>query len=64
MRHTRVIGALVRTVLLLSVAADEAASQIGGQPPLIVPHESWTCGLPNGIPIPESGTLIFQAVRF
>ncbi len=24
---------------------------------IVVPHESWTCGLPDGIPRPESGTL-------
>jgi hypothetical protein len=26
----------------------------------IVPHESWSCGLPNGIPSPESGTPVFD----
>jgi hypothetical protein len=28
---------------------------------VLVPHASWTCGLPDGIPQPESGTLIFEA---
>jgi hypothetical protein len=28
---------------------------------LIVPHESWPCGLPDGIPRPEAGTLVFEA---
>lgn len=28
---------------------------------LIVPHESWSCGLPDGIPRPEAGTLVFEA---
>jgi hypothetical protein len=27
---------------------------------VLVPHESWTCGMPEGIPAPESGTLIFE----
>jgi len=29
-------------------------------PKVLVPHESWTCGMPEGIPAPESGTLIFE----
>ena len=28
---------------------------------VIVPHESWSCGLPGGIPRPETGTLVFEA---
>ena len=27
---------------------------------LLIPHESWNCGMPDGIPTPESGSLIFQ----
>jgi hypothetical protein len=27
----------------------------------MVPHDSWNCGMPEGIPNPESGTLLFQA---
>jgi len=44
-----------------------AALAVAGQgsapaaPSLIVPHESWSCGLPSGIPNPESGTLVFLA---
>src|SRR5262252_2520483 len=29
-------------------------------PKTLIPHESWTCGMPEGIPAPESGTLIFE----
>ena len=32
-----------------------------GAAKVLIPHESWTCGMPEGIPNPESGTLIFQA---
>ena len=28
---------------------------------ILVPHESWTCGMAEGIPNPESGSLIFEA---
>src|SRR6185503_6313736 len=26
----------------------------------LIPHESWTCGMADGIPSPESGTLVFE----
>ncbi len=29
---------------------------------VLIPHESWTCGMAEGIPNPESGTLVFEAV--
>jgi hypothetical protein len=29
-------------------------------PKVLVPHDSWNCGMPEGIPSPESGTLIFE----
>jgi hypothetical protein len=32
---------------------------------LLIPHESWNCGMPDGIPAPESGSLIFEiALKF
>ena len=63
MTRTRTILFLAGTVLFLGVVAIPAAGQDrtpdGGV--MIVPHESWSCGLPGGIPVPESGTLVFQA---
>jgi hypothetical protein len=63
MRYPRAIAFIAGTIVVLGIAALQAAGQ--GAPPgaatLIVPHESWSCGLPGGIPIPESGTLVFQA---
>lgn len=29
--------------------------------PVLIPSASWNCGMPEGIPLPESGTLIFTA---
>jgi hypothetical protein len=46
--------------LLLAFVAAVAAGQ-GSSGATIVPHPSWTCGLPDGIPSPEDGALIFQA---
>ena len=63
MTHTRAIAFIGGMVLILGVVAVRAAGQ-GGVPAagvVIVPHESWSCGLPGGIPGPESGTLVFQA---
>lgn len=28
---------------------------------MIIPDETWTCGMPDGIPSPENGTLVFSA---
>ena len=33
----------------------------GATPRSIVPHESWWCGMPAGIPGPRAGTLVFTA---
>jgi hypothetical protein len=63
MRQTRAIALIVGTTLVLGVGAIRATGQ-GGSPgtgTVIVPHESWSCGLPGGIPTPENGTLVFQA---
>lgn len=29
--------------------------------PILIPSASWNCGMPDGIPVPESGTLVFTA---
>ena len=58
----------VASVVLLLVATGVAAGQSAGRPAtggaspgVLVPHESWPCGLVNGIPSPETGTLLFTA---
>ncbi len=28
---------------------------------ILIPHKSWTCGMPAGIPQPEKGVLVFEA---
>ena len=32
-----------------------------GRSAVLIPHELWTCGMAEGIPSPESGTVIFEA---
>ena len=41
--------------------AATAGAQTTSPARLMVPHDSWNCGMPEGIPNPESGTLLFQA---
>jgi hypothetical protein len=38
------------------------ATVLNGQsaPKVLIPHESWTCGMPDGIPAPETGSLVFE----
>jgi len=38
-------------------AHDAAAQQVAGT---IIPHAAWDCGMPEGIPGPEAGRLIFE----
>jgi hypothetical protein len=52
--------ALVGVVTGASAAQNAGARQASTQR-VIVPHESWNCGMPDGIPSPEAGTLVFTA---
>lgn len=44
-------------VMLSLVGTDSWAQQPGR---MFIPHSSWECYLPDGIPAPEDGTLIFE----
>jgi hypothetical protein len=62
MTHTRAIAGIVGVLLsVISMAAGVAGQGNAAGADLIVPHESWSCGLPDGIPRPEGGTLVFEA---
>ena len=57
-------GVIVAAVVVSAVGAGVATGQNAPARPgaplrLIVPHESWSCGMPAGIPAPETGTLVF-----
>ena len=62
-RSRHAISFIAGTILVLALAATAAGGQgaVGGAGTIIVPHDSWTCGLPGGIPSPEGGTLVFEA---
>lgn len=60
--------AVAGLVLLAAVARADGGQNAagpaagGGSQRLLVPHESWPSGLSDGIPSPETGTLLFTAV--
>src|SRR5690606_11885446 len=57
------------TLGLLSLGVGLAAGCSGGparrggatSAATLLPHAAWDCGLPQGIPVPEQGTLVFEA---
>ena len=61
-----VVSLAAWSVLVAGVTFGQSAARSGtpgsGSPRLLVPHDTWTCGMPNGIPGPETGTLLFTAV--
>jgi hypothetical protein len=46
---------------LLLFGGDSSQKAIGQAATVIVPHASWNCGMPDGIPAPEGGRLVFEA---
>jgi hypothetical protein len=44
--------------LFVSRAADDAYK---GADKILVPNKGWPCGMPDGIPVPERGTPVFEA---
>jgi hypothetical protein len=48
-------------LLALCGSCSNTAMSAADMEKTLVPDASWTCGMPNGIPKPESGTLVFEA---
>lgn len=59
MKSRRLILFVGGTVLLCGPLS--LATRARGLAEVLVPHESWACGMPEGIPIPENGALVFEA---
>jgi hypothetical protein len=51
----------VRLRIVLSILIAAMPQNTTGRSAVLIPHESWTCGMAEGIPNPESGTLVFEA---
>lgn len=70
MRSGRTVRSVLGVLLVVVSSVHVSAVQNGGTrgnaatggavAAVIVPHESWSCGLPDGIPSPESGTPVFD----
>jgi len=61
MTQTRAIAGIVGVILsVIRMGVGMAGQANAPGADLIVPHESWSCGLPDGIPRPEGGTLVFE----
>lgn len=58
MKYRRSILSITAAVLLWSAAPPRAKGQ--GPAKVLIPHSLWNCGMPEGIPAPESGSLIFE----
>jgi hypothetical protein len=52
---------LISSVIALSLVTAWSQAAVGQGAGIIVPHASWNCGMPQGIPVPENGSLIFEA---
>jgi hypothetical protein len=62
MTQARAIAGIVGVLLsVISMAVGVAGQGNAPGADVIVPHESWSCGLPDGIPRPEAGALVFEA---
>jgi hypothetical protein len=69
MRYKNLVLSIVSITLACGPSAHQAISQNttgprvanSGSAKVLIPHESWTCGMAEGIPSPESGTVVFEA---
>jgi hypothetical protein len=57
MKNKRVLLFTVLAVILSTAVVPWA---FGQNAKVLIPHESWNCGMADGIPSPESGNLVFQ----
>jgi hypothetical protein len=49
---------LMGTALALAVGVQPLRAQISHHP--LIPHATWDCGMPEGIPTPEAGRLVLE----
>lgn len=56
-----VVFLILTTVALLLASAGLTPALAAPDTQTMVPHSSWDCGMPQGIPEPTGGTLVFEA---
>jgi len=52
---------IICQTLLLNGSAQEGAEYTGAGK-IVLPHKSWPCGMEKGIPVPEHGVPVFEAI--
>lgn len=57
-RATSTIACVMGVAFGLALGAQSASAQTAPAP--LIPHTSWDCGMPEGIPSPEAGNLVFE----
>jgi hypothetical protein len=60
-----ILSALLTSLLLVGVSCSSVPTAAGPSEAAtaektFIPHKSWNCGMPEGIPKPENGTLVFE----
>lgn len=60
-RNLRRVKRLAVWAALALAAPLSAQVNSQGAANLMIPHASWNCGMPEGIPSPEAGVLVFEA---
>ena len=55
---SRLIALVAALALSFGAAPHLARAQAAS---VLIPHASWNCGMPEGIPVPERGTLVLEA---
>jgi hypothetical protein len=57
MKNRHALFFIALALVLNAIVAPLALAQ---NAKVLIPHESWNCGMPEGIPAPESGNLVFE----
>lgn len=57
-RAASMVPRILSVALALAMGAQAASAQTAHAP--LIPHATWDCGMPEGIPAPEAGTLVFE----
>ena len=56
-----VAGTFINCLSLPPAAVTQDKAEYTGAEKILVPHESWSCGMEEGIPVPEQGVPVFEA---
>lgn len=48
-------------LFLTPAGISDEKSEYAGTDKILIPHNTWSCGMAEGIPVPEQGTAVFEA---